>query len=123
MICICGLCKLVNHGIPEILIAEMMHASNEFFNMTTEEKLEFEAHGVLDPIRCSTGFNPDNKNKDLLWREYLRLIVHPDFNCPHKPPGFRYTYLMIQEHLSGLIPVKRNIIHLVTLELAFTTIT
>ncbi|CAI9285471.1 unnamed protein product [Lactuca saligna] len=83
-----GCFMLVNHGIPEILIAEMMHASNEFFNMTTEEKLEFEAHGVLDPIRCSTGFNPDNKDKDLLWREYLRLIVHPDFNCPHKPRGF-----------------------------------
>ncbi|KAI3524162.1 hypothetical protein L1887_02814 [Cichorium endivia] len=83
-----GCFMLVNHGIPETLIEEMMDASNEFFNMTKDEKLEFEAHGVLDPIRCSTGFNPDNKNKDLLWREYLRLIVHPDFHCPDKPPGF-----------------------------------
>lgn len=81
--------KLVNHGVPETLIKEMMDMSNKFFNMTEEEKLEFVAHGVLDPIRCSTGFNKVNHDKDLLWRDYLRLIVHPVFNCPHKPPGFR----------------------------------
>ncbi|KAL4590062.1 hypothetical protein LXL04_002981 [Taraxacum kok-saghyz] len=83
-----GCFMLVNHGIPYTLIKEMMDGSNEFFNMTKDEKLEFEAHGVLDPIRCSTGFIPNNNNKDLLWREYLRLIVHPDFHCPHKPLGF-----------------------------------
>ncbi|KAI3775282.1 hypothetical protein L1987_49853 [Smallanthus sonchifolius] len=83
-----GCFMLVNHGVPETLIQEMMDISDEFSNMANEEKLEFEAHGVLDPIRCSTGFNLDNWNKDTLWREYLRLIVHPDFNCPHKPLRF-----------------------------------
>ncbi|KAI3715277.1 hypothetical protein L6452_22252 [Arctium lappa] len=83
-----GCFMLVNHGIPETVIHEMINASNDFFNMTKEEKVEFAANGVLDPIRCSTGFNPVDKHKDSLWREYLRLIVHPEFHCPHKPPGF-----------------------------------
>ncbi|KAL8235061.1 hypothetical protein R6Q59_021161 [Mikania micrantha] len=83
-----GCFMLVNHGVPEALIQEMMDVTSEFFNMANEEKLEFEAHGVLDPIRCSAGINDVNQNKDTLWREYLRLIVHPSFNCPHKPPGF-----------------------------------
>ncbi|MFS7981571.1 putative flavanone 3-dioxygenase [Helianthus anomalus] len=83
-----GCFMLVNHGVPETLIQEMMDMSAAFFNMTTDEKLEFEAHGVLDPIRFSAGLNLVNPNKDTLWREYLRLIVHPDFNCPYKPPGF-----------------------------------
>ncbi|KAL8189491.1 hypothetical protein R6Q57_029057 [Mikania cordata] len=83
-----GCFMLVNHGVPDALIQDMMDVTSEFFNMTNEEKLEFEAHGVLDPIRCSAGLNDVNQNKDTLWREYLRLIVHPNFNCPHKPPGF-----------------------------------
>ncbi|KAK9078904.1 hypothetical protein SSX86_002963 [Deinandra increscens subsp. villosa] len=83
-----GCFMLVNHGVPETLIEEMMDVSSEFFEMTIEEKLEFEAHGVLDPVRCGTGLNLVNVNKDTLWREYLRLIVHPDFNCPHKPARF-----------------------------------
>ncbi|KAI3803161.1 hypothetical protein L1987_31310 [Smallanthus sonchifolius] len=83
-----GCFMLVNHGVPETLIQEMMDVSDEFFNMTNKEKLEFEAHGVLDPVRCSTGVNLVNRNKDTFWREYLRLIVHPGFNCPHKPPHF-----------------------------------
>ncbi|KAI3803163.1 hypothetical protein L1987_31312 [Smallanthus sonchifolius] len=84
-----GCFMLVNHGVPETLIQEMMDISDEFSNMANEEKLEFEAHGVLDPIRCSTGLNLDKWNNDTLWREYLRLIVHPDFNCPYKPLRFR----------------------------------
>ncbi|KAI3803162.1 hypothetical protein L1987_31311 [Smallanthus sonchifolius] len=82
-----GCFMLVNHGIPETLIQEMMDLSDEFFNMTKEEKLEFEAHGVFDPIRCTSRLNLVNQNKDMLWRECLRLIVHPDFNCPKKPLG------------------------------------
>ncbi|XP_076955900.1 2-oxoglutarate-dependent dioxygenase 19-like [Bidens hawaiensis] len=82
-----GCFMLVNHGVPETLIQEVMDISNKFFNMTNEEKLQFDTHGVLDPIRCGSGCNAVAQYKDRLWREFLRLIVHPNFNCPGKPQG------------------------------------
>ncbi|KVH88355.1 Non-heme dioxygenase N-terminal domain-containing protein, partial [Cynara cardunculus var. scolymus] len=102
-----GCFMLVNHGIPETLIHEMMNASNEFFNMTKEEKVEFAALGVLDPIRCSTGFNPVNKYKDSLWREYLRLIVHPEFHSMElvkgvsESLGFEASYMYEELNLDS----------------------
>lgn len=83
-------CKLVNHGIPENVSQKMLNASNEFFNMTKEEKLEFEAHGIFSPIGFNTGFNPVEQKKHLISREALRLIVNPDFHCPPKPLSLRY---------------------------------
>ncbi|XP_076909665.1 2-oxoglutarate-dependent dioxygenase 19-like [Bidens hawaiensis] len=82
-----GCFMLVNHGVPESLIQEVMDASDKFFNMANEEKLQFQTHGVLDPIRNGRGCNAVKQYKDRLWREFLRLIVHPDFNCPGKPQG------------------------------------
>ncbi|PWA58886.1 oxoglutarate/iron-dependent dioxygenase [Artemisia annua] len=105
-----GCYMLVNHGIPETLIKEIMDVSDEFFNLPKEEKLEFEAFGVFDPIRFSSGFNAVEQNKDTLWREVLRLIAHPDFHCPHKPSGFseiasdyvKRTQVIVNELLKGV---------------------
>lgn len=82
-----GFFMLVHHGIPESLTKAMIDASNEFFNLPEEEKLQYETKHVLDPIRCGTSFN-SVKDEIFSWRDYLKVIVHPDFYCPKKPKTF-----------------------------------
>ncbi|GAB4838416.1 hypothetical protein Ancab_027951 [Ancistrocladus abbreviatus] len=77
---------LVNHGVPESLMKATLDKCKEFFDLTTEEKREFEGKNVLDPIRCGTSFNLSAENVHF-WRDFLKVIVHPQFNFPHKPPG------------------------------------
>ncbi|KAF4369956.1 hypothetical protein G4B88_016117 [Cannabis sativa] len=73
---------------------EMVEAIEKFFNMSEEEKKEFEGcKDVLEPISCGTNFNCNTMGKQfLLWRETIRLIVHPQFHSPYKPLGFRPSY-------------------------------
>ncbi|KAK3015869.1 hypothetical protein RJ639_007813 [Escallonia herrerae] len=45
-----GFFLVVNHGMPETLVEKVFNASHEFFNLTEEEKKEFEGKHALDPI-------------------------------------------------------------------------
>ncbi|KAK2979706.1 hypothetical protein RJ640_002878, partial [Escallonia rubra] len=83
-----GFFLLVNHGVPETLIDKVFDASSQFFNLTEEEKREFEGKNAFDPIRCGTSFHNATTGKILLWRDYLKVIVHPEFHFPDKPQGF-----------------------------------
>ncbi|KAJ4848943.1 hypothetical protein Tsubulata_034179 [Turnera subulata] len=83
-----GFFMVTNHGVPENLMKAVMDASREFFDLTEEEKKEFVGKHVLDPIRCGTSFNA-SVDKVFFWRDFLKVIVHPDFHSPHKPAGFR----------------------------------
>ncbi|KAK2968654.1 hypothetical protein RJ640_012497 [Escallonia rubra] len=85
-----GCFLLVNHGVPETLIDKVFDASNEFFNLSEEEKQNFGGKNALDPIRCGTSFRSASMGKILLWRDYLKVIAHPEFHFPDKPAGFRY---------------------------------
>lgn len=84
--------QVVNHGIPENLIEEVIDGTQGFFNLAEEEKKEFEGKHVLDPIRCGTSFNT-SKEKAFFWRDYLKVFVHPQFHFPSKPNGYRYILL------------------------------
>lgn len=68
----------------------MLEASRRFFDLTAEEKREFEGTEVLSPIRCGTSFNA-TADQVLFWRDFLKLFVHPEFHSPTNPPGFRYV--------------------------------
>lgn len=83
-----GFFAVVNHGVPESLTKAMTEACGEFFNLTEEEKREFEGKHVLDPIRCGTSFNA-SVDPVLFWRDFLKVFVHPEFHSPNKPTGFR----------------------------------
>lgn len=73
----------------------VIEKSREFFDLTDDEKKEFEEKSVLDPIRYGTSFNY-KKDEILYWRDFLKVIVHPEFNCPNKPFGFRlYLFSII----------------------------
>ncbi|MFS7980929.1 putative flavanone 3-dioxygenase [Helianthus anomalus] len=70
----------------------VLEKSKEFFDLTEEEKKEFEEKGVLDPIRYGTSFN-SKKDEIFYWRDFLRVIVHPEFNFPSKPLGLRLCFI------------------------------
>ncbi|XP_057451865.1 2-oxoglutarate-dependent dioxygenase 19-like [Lotus japonicus] len=83
-----GFFMLTNHGIPEDLMEEVMKKSHEFHDLPMEEKEEFGDKGTFSPIRHGTSFNPQAE-KVHYWRDYLKVITGPEFNFPHKPPGYR----------------------------------
>ncbi|GMH16397.1 hypothetical protein Nepgr_018238 [Nepenthes gracilis] len=82
-----GFFMVVNHGVPEDMMKEMMDGCKGFFDLTAEEKREFSGKNVLDPIRCGTSFNA-SVEKVHCWRDFLKVFVHPQFHFPHKPSGF-----------------------------------
>ncbi|KAK4563908.1 hypothetical protein RGQ29_006119 [Quercus rubra] len=81
-----GFFKVINHGVPESLMEAMIEGIRGFFNLTDEEKREFEGKNLLDPIRCGTSFNT-SIDKVFYWRDYLKVVVHPEFHFPNKPAG------------------------------------
>ncbi|KAJ4716839.1 putative 2-oxoglutarate and Fe(II)-dependent oxygenase superfamily protein [Melia azedarach] len=82
-----GFFMVINHGVEESLMERMVDACKRFFDLTEEEKKVFEGKHVLDPIRCGTSFNA-SVEKVLLWRDFLKVFVHPEFHSPNKPTGF-----------------------------------
>lgn len=82
-----GFFLVINHGVSESLMKDVMDACYKFFNLTDEEKKLYEGTDVLDPIRCGTSFNT-SKEKIFFWRDFLKVLVHPDFHFPDKPKGF-----------------------------------
>ncbi|XP_071691645.1 2-oxoglutarate-dependent dioxygenase 19-like [Rutidosis leptorrhynchoides] len=87
-----GFFQVINHGVPETLMNTIIEKSKDFFSLTDEEKKDYEEKDVLDPIRYGTSFN-SKKDKVFYWRDFLKVIVHPEFNCPDKPEGFREVLL------------------------------
>lgn len=88
----------MNHGISEGLMDATFAAVTEFFDLPDTEKKQYEAKSGSDPIKCGNfNFAIDNhdgtsssKQSFTLWRDYLTLLVHPEFHCPHQPPLLRY---------------------------------
>ncbi|KAH7833207.1 hypothetical protein Vadar_004109 [Vaccinium darrowii] len=69
---------------------EALEGCNQFFNLPMEEKMEFEGKDIWKPIRFGTGVDV-NVEKFFYWRDFLKAYVHPQFNFPNKPKGFRET--------------------------------
>ncbi|KDP41434.1 hypothetical protein JCGZ_15841 [Jatropha curcas] len=82
-----GFFMVINHGIPEKVRDEMIRYIDGFFNLTEKEKQEYAGKELFDPIRYSTSFNV-TVDKALLWRDCLKVLVHPHFVSPRKPDGF-----------------------------------
>ncbi|KAL2490969.1 2-oxoglutarate (2OG) and Fe(II)-dependent oxygenase superfamily protein [Abeliophyllum distichum] len=98
-----GFFILVNHGIPENEMKAMFEAATEFFNMPAEEKLQYEPKNASDPIKCGNFNVTDTSNHTFtLWRDYLKLYVHPEFHCPLKPDSLREALLNYSERTRKL---------------------
>ncbi|XP_028765355.1 flavanone 3-dioxygenase 2-like [Neltuma alba] len=79
---------IINHGIGESLMEEVMKKSVEFHNLPLEEKEEFKDEGLFPHIRYGTGSH-SQAEKAHYWRDYLRVTTFPEFHFPHKPSGFK----------------------------------
>lgn len=88
--------------MSERLRDEVLRVSQNFFDLTEEEKRAYGGGKLFDPIRCGTSFNV-NVDKTLFWRDYLKVHVHPHFHAPFKPRDFRYGKLIL------LLPLQVHI--------------
>ncbi|XP_075477923.1 2-oxoglutarate-dependent dioxygenase 19-like isoform X3 [Primulina tabacum] len=84
-----GFFVLINHGIPESLMKAIIDASLEFFDLPEEEKRRYEAKSASDPIKAGSGTANTANDKILLWRDFMKSYVHPNFYCPEKPQHLR----------------------------------
>lgn len=87
-----GFFQVVNHGIPAVLILQMLSMAAEFFRLPEEEKIALYSDDPLKKVRLSTSFNV-REEKVHNWRDYLRLHCYPleDYlpDWPSKPFLFR----------------------------------
>lgn len=80
--------QIVNHGISESLLQDVMNKSLEFHNLPLEEKEEHLDQGLFAPIRYGSSSHSQSETAHY-WRDYLRVTTFPQFNFPQKPEGFR----------------------------------
>ncbi|ERM96628.1 hypothetical protein AMTR_s00001p00272150 [Amborella trichopoda] len=87
-----GLFQVVNHGIPEGVIENMMQVSRDFFRLPEFEKMKNFSDDPSKTMRLSTSFNMKRESVRN-WRDYLRLHCYPlqDFTdeWPSNPTSFR----------------------------------
>ncbi|XP_034229736.1 protein DMR6-LIKE OXYGENASE 1-like [Prunus dulcis] len=82
-----GFFYLVNHGVPDCVIERALNGISDFFDLTEEEKMDYEKKSSTDRIRWGLGFSPGDH--EAVNREYLKVLPHPKFEGPAKPAGFR----------------------------------
>ncbi|KAI4337941.1 hypothetical protein L6164_016303 [Bauhinia variegata] len=96
-----GFFMITNHGISENLMEDVMNKSNEYHNLPLEERKEFANKGYLEPIVHGTSFFPQAETANY-WRDYLRVITHPQFNFPHKPQGYKELAFEYSRKIRGV---------------------
>ncbi|KAM0942003.1 putative 2'-deoxymugineic-acid 2'-dioxygenase [Dioscorea sansibarensis] len=89
-----GFFQVVNHGIEEEVIREMLKISKEFFQLPIEEKAVYYSEDVTKFPRLHTSTTRVNKLEKKVWRDYFKFVCHPVDpqsmdQWPQKPPGFR----------------------------------
>lgn len=103
-----GFFILVNHGIPEAFIAELFATVREFFALPDDEKKQYEAKSTSSPIACGNFNVKSTSNQSFtLWRDFLKLYVHPDFHCPTKPHLLRE---ILQEYTAKTRKMARELV-------------
>ncbi|AES60686.2 putative flavanone 3-dioxygenase [Medicago truncatula] len=80
-----GFFQVVNHGISEDVINNMMDVCGNFFDLPFEERGKYMTSDMRAAVRYGTSFS-QTKDKVFCWRDFLKLICHPlpDY-LPHWP--------------------------------------
>ena len=68
--------QVINHGVPEDVVKNMLEVAYEFFKLPVEEKMKLYSDDPSKTMRLSTSFNVKKENIHN-WRDYLRLHCHP----------------------------------------------
>ncbi|XP_073156998.1 probable 2-oxoglutarate-dependent dioxygenase SLC1 [Henckelia pumila] len=81
-----GFFQLVNHGIPDEIISNMVNVSRRFFELPLAEREKYMSADTSSPVRYGTSFNQANDGV-FCWRDFLKLVCHPSQNAslPHWP--------------------------------------
>lgn len=77
--------------MPERLRTEMIEAFAEFFDLPTEEKQVYDNKNIFDSVSHGSTYSLAMK-KERYWRNFLRIMLHPEHNSPAKPSGFRFYF-------------------------------
>ena len=103
--------QVLNHGIDDGLIAEVMAVAREFFRLPAEEKAKLYSDDPAKKMRLSTSFNV-RKETVHNWRDYLRLHCHPldQFvpDWPSNPPDFKYVNNCFASLINTIITLLFN---------------
>ncbi|EPS73009.1 hypothetical protein M569_01743, partial [Genlisea aurea] len=87
-----GFFQLVNHGVGEEIVSEMVNVSRRFFEMPLPERERYMSADSKAPVRYGTSFNQKN-DAVFCWRDFLKLLSHPlpDVlpHWPSSPHNFR----------------------------------
>lgn len=98
-----GFFMVINHGVPEALQEAVMDACKELYSLPREEKAEYIAAGPKGPIRVGTGFFYSDVDDTLCRRDFVKMIVHPEFHCPAKPAKLREIAMEYSTCTRGLL--------------------
>jgi len=87
-----GFFQIVNHGVPETVMKNMMGIAKEFFEMPVEDRACLYSEDPTQRVRLSTSFNVRKENF-YNWRDYLIHPCHPleevMGSWPEKPAAYR----------------------------------
>ncbi|XP_057872895.2 probable 2-oxoglutarate-dependent dioxygenase SLC1 isoform X2 [Cryptomeria japonica] len=100
-----GFFQVVNHGIPEMVVEEMLKVSSEYFEVPLEERQKFMSTDVRKPIRYGTSWNQLN-DTCFCWRDFLKHYCHPLDEMVHmwpsNPPQYRCVVACYSEQVKLL---------------------
>ncbi|KAI9111285.1 hypothetical protein K1719_017697 [Acacia pycnantha] len=100
-----GFFMVINHGVSENLMKDIMKKCLEFHNLPLEEKKEFSCvHAALPAIKYATSALPRSIGEnDLYWIDYLLFYnYHNQCNFPNKPPGVSDTAMEYSKEMRGV---------------------
>ncbi|KAK4419282.1 putative 2-oxoglutarate-dependent dioxygenase SLC1 [Sesamum alatum] len=117
-----GFFQLVNHGIADEIISNMVNASKRFFEMPFSDREKYMSADMTAPVRYGTSFNQTNDGV-FSWRDFLKLVCHPlpDVlsHWPSSPHDFRemavtyaeetrFLFLMLVEAILESLGLDNN---------------
>lgn len=71
-----GFFQVINHGVEESLINDLMKVAREFFELPMEERNKFISEDMKKAVRYGTSFNY-LKDQVYCWRDFLKHYCHP----------------------------------------------
>lgn len=104
-----GFFQVINHGVPERVIENMVRAHHMFFELPEEEKAKYKSERHDKPVVYGTSFTAKDQ-KVLEWRDFLMFIVEGNIEAQTLkdwPPIIRDSAL---EYISEVRKVALDIL-------------
>eukprot|EP01018_Ginkgo_biloba_P028735 Gb_22186 [translate_table: standard] len=83
-----GFFRVINHGIQESLLENMLDVAHQFFALPLDEKMKYSSKDLMNPVSYGTSFNA-TAEEVLCWRDYLKHFGYPALQTPDNPPTYK----------------------------------